>query len=110
MIFVKKHNRNMLIFLTLISNISCMQEVPKEKKALKGQLDCDLIWNTRQMAQKEIFFHNTCTNQSCMVVWKSKNILGMWSAAHVDYIPPQGELSYPVYFYDMKFDVDYYFQ
>jgi hypothetical protein len=112
MTFKRKHNSYVLIFAILIGNISCIHihEVPKDKKTVKGQHGCDLIWDIRQMNRKEIYFHNTCTNQSCMVTWKSRNILGIWSAIHCDYIPPQGVLSQPIFFYDTGFEVDYYFQ
>ena len=112
MTFIKKYNGYLLISVILIGNISCMHEIPRVEKIPNGQHGhgCDLIWNIRRMPQKEIFFHNTCTNQSCTVVWKSKNMLGIWSSPHYEHIPPKGELSYPVYFYETQFDVNYLFQ
>ena len=103
MTFIKRHNKYVIIFAILICNMSCVHEIPKSEKTLKGRNGCDLIWDIRYKNQKEIFFHNTCANQSCMVVWKSRNMLGMWSVIHHGHIPPQGELSYPVYFYDMQY-------
>ena len=95
--FVKRHNNYALISAILIWNIGCT-EIPKDTKTVQmvnRRHGCDLIWDIRQMNQKEIFFRNTCTNP-CMVTWRSKNILGIWSPLHYDRIPPQGELSYPV--------------
>ena len=124
MTFIRKQNSYILIF-AMILNISCMREIPvhhlnyysinnespgiqKEEKTHNEQ-DCDLIWYIQYENRKEIFFRNTCTNRSCIVTWKSMNILGRWSILHYDHIPPQGEMSYPVSLSDVHFEVDYHF-
>lgn len=82
----------------------------KDEKA-SGNRNCDLIWNIRYEDQKrEIFFRNTCANLSCMITWKSINMLGIGSPMHYDHIPPQSEQSYAVSSQEMEFEVDYYFQ
>lgn len=109
----------------MLFNISCRHKISinslkysEKNELLTTQRDekasndrsCDLIWNIRHEKQKEIFFRNNCTNSSCMVTWKSINVLGIWSQMHYDCIPPQSERSYSVSSWDVNFEVDYYFQ
>ena len=124
MTFITKQNSYILIiFAIFICNISCVRKIPTNhlnctvknelytpQKDTPNKQDCDLIWNVRQENQREIFFRNTCVNRSCMVTWKSINMLGIWSSLHYDCIPPQSERSYSVRSWDMHFEVDYYFQ
>jgi len=124
MSFIKKQNNYILIF-TMLFNVSCVSGIPlnlsnssnknesseihnDERK--QNDQNCDLIWNIRYEDRREIFFQNTCTNRSCMVIWQSVNFLGVWSPFHYDYISPKGELSYPVSIYDVHFEVNYHFQ
>ena len=107
----KRHNSYALITVILFI-VGCI-EIPKDTRmarTVNGRYGCDLIWEVRQRNQREIFFRNTCKSQPCMVMWRSKNILGMRSPLRYEQIPPQGELSYPISFYNIDFDVDYYFQ
>jgi hypothetical protein len=119
MIFIKNKKQYILVFAMFI-NTGCMHKishpvkiessvVQKDKKTF-NEHGCGLIWNIHYMNPKEISFRNTCTNQSCNVIWKSKNILGIWSGLHYESVSPQGELSHPVSLWDMHFEVDYYFQ
>jgi len=125
MTVIKKYNSYVLIFVIFL-NIGCVREISTnlsddstKNVSLTAQKNYgthnngqgyDLIWNVRYTNQRKIFFRNTCTNRSCVVIWKSKNILGIWSQYNEDLIPPQSELSYPVSLFDVHFDVDYHFQ
>jgi len=123
MIFMKRQNKYLLIFVTLLT-ISCAGEIPlrflhstkngsseiQKEERKNNERGCDLIWNIRYENQREIFFRNTCADRSCMVTWQAISFLGIWSSFHYDRIPPQSELSYLVPFYDVHFKVNYCFQ
>ena len=85
-----------------------MNKISKVEKPNEQQ-SCDLIWSIQEMDKREIFFRNTC-EKSCMVIWRSMNISGVWSATNYDRIPPQSELSRPISVHNVNFEVDYYFQ
>ena len=121
---MQKQNKYVLILIVLANVSSCVHEISANSAEYFGKNEflaierdektlnagCNLIWSIRNEKQKEIYFHNTCINQTCMVTWQSMNFLGIWSSFHYDHIPPQGELSYPVSVFDVHFKVDYYFK